>query len=190
MWLVCAGALCGAALIQNVVYAGLHYPNHANPNSYDEAYDWLRRETPQDAVVVTLDPEVDCEIGAFTRAKVLVANGDPVFSDISETENLKRLHQAVGLYGKSWEAYLDGSAEVEGEYQNAGYFLGPFLGTVGRRKVLESSASRVTKGDYAADYVWVGPFERKLFGAGRIPIERGEPVFHNRDISIYKAGAP
>ena len=52
IWQGAAAVLALAAFMQGVCYAAIHYPFQGLPREYDQALEWLQRNTQKDAVVL------------------------------------------------------------------------------------------------------------------------------------------
>jgi hypothetical protein len=179
------------ALPRALSYSLTHYKVYALPKAQEEAFDWLSLHTPKDSVVAALSPMTNARLPVHTHNKTLVSLIFPLTSDISTAENADRLATALGLYGAGAEAFakecLNRSSDWEkklwvGQVDEAGRERS---GTCLRYFMTEESAFEelLRKGsprkDFAVNYLWLGPFEKKL--AKKIA---GKKVFENDSIAI------
>lgn len=105
-WLLAAGVLASAAFLQGVCYAAIHFPFQGLPKDYDGALDWLQSHTRRDDVVLSLNPEVNSLIPAFTPDKVFFPSGMPTVSDYPLLASTERLLAALDFIGADRERFL------------------------------------------------------------------------------------
>jgi hypothetical protein len=200
-WIWFAGATCLLAFPRVVSYAALHYPIYALEASQEEAFDWLDRHTPPDAVVAALSPAVNMRLPVYTHDKTVVSFVTPLASDVTVAENEKRLAYALSLYGAKAADYFRQGEDVSGRWgeklwggvvdadsrERSGQLWTHFTG-VDHDKIRRDleDAQRGSIADFGAEYVWVGRFERTLAGPG-FPGRRDRltKVFGNSAVEIY-----
>jgi hypothetical protein len=61
------------------------------PQSWESAFQWINTNTPIDAKVLTLSPEISKLLPLYSHATLEVSDGFPVLSSISTEENLRRM---------------------------------------------------------------------------------------------------
>lgn len=202
-WLAGAAALAGIAFLQGVVYAGLHYPFQGLPKRYDEAIAWLRENSPPDAVVFTVNPEVMALLPVYAHQKVVAGFVLPVVSQFPTIENLRRLVGAGREAGLDMERYFRDSVLSSRPANDRRGVVAAALrrGTIEKPDVYQALLC-TTPGDRAPglvaealarpretpfDLAWIGHMERE-YGGGRSPFldaTRWREVYRNPEVTIY-----
>jgi hypothetical protein len=186
-----------------VSYGAQHYWVEALPAAEQQAYEWLDKNTPDEAVVAALSAETEHRISAHTHDCLAVSFLFPVISDISISENAKRLVYTLSLYGVALEDYLrqgsDASSRWEDKlwlrevdqrgHERDGVLWTHFCAMPHDRitELLQRTAQEPVE-KFPVDYLWVGDFERSLIGdPARLPgREKLVKVFENSAATIFK----
>lgn len=198
-WLALSGVLAGAALLQGLSYAAIHYPLQGLPRDYEQALAWLDRRAPKDLEVLALDPEVNMLIPAFTRHKVdLSYGGSSSNSTYPLARGCERLLGILRFFDVDQKAFFAG---YKSSYDNpreshmglrrteaVGFrvMTSLFSHAVLRDSVVNEALERAAAhpAELQPDYVWFGPVERKYarkrFAAGTWP-----EVYRNATVTIY-----
>jgi hypothetical protein len=211
-WVLASGLLALAAFLQGVCYAAIHFPFQGIPKDYDDALCWLQKNTRRDDVVLSLNPEVNGLIPAFTQDKVFFAVGMPHVSDYPSLANSERLFAALGFFGVDRERFirevlfapsLYGRRDLvatglkRGEIERPELYNLLFYGSSASfmRPIImqaEARAPQACSGEWLAgvefpvsppDYVWVGPWEREYAGRCFSP---GREVYRNHSVVLYR----
>ena len=106
-WAAASGLLLFAALMQGVGYAAIHFPFQGIPRHYEDALRWLRENSRSDDVVLTLNPEINALIPAYTQDKVFVAQASPHISDYPSLANLERLLAMLDFFDIERARFLE-----------------------------------------------------------------------------------
>jgi len=203
-WLAGCAAAILAVFMQSIVYAGVHFPFSGIPRDYDQAFQWLRRNTPKDSVVFTLNPEVDFLIPAFTENKVFTSCVIPNVSDFPMLQNTQRLLAGLSLLGADKERFLGkeglfktafterrelvAEGMVRGKVEKPYiYYLLFFLSPqpVARELLAKAAAAKI---DLEPDYVWYGVMEKE-FAPRPFPGKQGKlwrEVYRNQGVALYR----
>jgi len=203
-WRWLAACIVLAALPRAFGYSSQHYRLYALPAEEEQALRWLETNARPESVVAALSPMTVFRVPIYTRCKTLTSMIFPLTSDISFRENARRIHEALGLFGVSPQAFVaqafdassrwdrrlwSGEVDVQGHDrsgQAARYFLDAF--DPGRFSRLLEEAAHDERGDFT-DYLWVGPFERALMPGGKPPrLSGAAEVFSNGTVTIYALG--
>jgi len=206
-WLWAAACMLLLALPRAFNYSTLHYKMYALPRHEEEAYGWLKKNTPKDSVVAALSVMTNLRIPVHTHNKVLTAPAlVPMHSELTPAENADRLINALNLFGvdikkfsqasldcsSRWESRLwVGEIDAEGA-QRCGAALSYFPPTASSQNflsLLQEALARTRHEEYAADYLWFGPFERELAPRWGRPSGRSgwEKVYENPSIAIFRS---
>ena len=203
-WLALTALLL--AVPRAMTYSVLHYQLYAMPRAQEEALAWLDHNTPEDSVVAALNPIANFRVSIYTHDKILTSLIFPLTSNIPVAENARRLSQALGLYGVPSQRFVDlglapsnswgrnlwiGQVDVD-EHERAAvlrYFL-----ELDEPKTFEAlltaAEAQPAPAPFEADYLWVGPFERKLMGPGGLPKSlKAQQVYANASVTLYKLPA-
>jgi len=191
------------ALPRLVSYAALHYWVEALPAAEQQAYEWLDKNTPDQAVVAALSAETGHRISAHTHDCLAVSFLFPVISDISMAENARRVLFTLSLYGAGLEDYLRQGTDASGRWEDKlwlhevdqrsherdGVIWMHFCALDHDRiKALLRQTAAGPRENFPVDYLWVGDFEKGLIGdPSRLP-GRGKliKVFENTAATIFK----
>jgi len=202
-WLCLAGFMCLLALPRVTGYSALHYQIYGMRAAQEEAFSWLSKNTPRDSVVAALSPQTNLKIPVHTHNKIAVSFLFPVVSDIAPAENARRIIHALSLFGAGLEDFLregrsgsedwgkhlwTGVLDTESQERAGSFFL--YFCMLDRSKILSllrDTASSAPTAGYPADYLWVGPFERRLIPASGLPgRDKLQRVFANSEITLYR----
>ncbi|HVA65686.1 MAG TPA: hypothetical protein VNK24_02025 [Elusimicrobiota bacterium] len=202
LWRGAAWGLMIVALFQGLSYAAIHYPFQGLPKNYGDALAWLDKNTPKDSEVLTINPEVDALIPAFTRDKVNAAFELAVLSDYPLLKNCERFVAGLKLLGADPKRFFDECL-----------FHAPHYG---RRQVVALGLKRgkIEKGDVGTllfymtppesipgivveaekrpadihpDYIWFGDMERQYARPdfARAARKDWRAVYRNPSVVIY-----
>ncbi|MBI5241983.1 MAG: hypothetical protein HY926_16035 [Elusimicrobia bacterium] len=106
-WAAASGLLLFVALMQGVCYAAIHFPFQGLPRHYEDALRWLRENSRRDDVVLTLNPEINALVPAYTQDKVFVAQASPHISDYPSLANLERLLAMLDFFDIDRARFLE-----------------------------------------------------------------------------------
>ena len=205
-WIAATGLAAALLLVQSVGYAAIHFPFSGIPKDYDEAFKWMQKNTPAESVVLTLNPEINMLIPAFTENKVYISNAYPHVSDLPLMGNAERLLAGLSLIGADKGRFLDQCLFVPDKrvrndalqsadrtpVQMTELYSMVFLLTPRpkAREILAQAAGHESAAQ--ADYLWFGPIEREY--AGRTwPLRQKagwEEVYRNGSVTLYKRKSP
>ena len=201
-WIVASGVAAFILLFQSVGYSAIHFPFSGIPRDYDEAFKWMQRNTPAESVVLTLNPEVDMLIPAFTENKVFISNAFPHVSDYPMISNAERLLAGLSLLDADKERFFneclfvadkrdrhdalesaDRTAAQKTEVYSMIFLLTPRPKT---REILAQAAGHESSAQ--PDYLWFGPFEKEYAGkAWPIRLKADwEEVYRNGSTTLYR----
>ncbi|MBI5202404.1 MAG: hypothetical protein HY925_12510 [Elusimicrobia bacterium] len=198
LWLAAAFMLVSAG--RAVSYAAQRAPFQALRSDLQGGLEWLARETPPDSVVVSLHAIDNQLIPTYSHNKTMFSSGFPVISDISVKEDFRRFKRALELFGlpedeywKALEAHAgadpnDDLWHLRPSWADFGWRAGPFPNGGQREERLKRYRAMpplTPAREARADYLWVGPFETELLGAGRVK-KLGRPAFQRGEFSIYR----
>jgi hypothetical protein len=202
-WLAAAVLSAFFAFMQGVCYAAIHFPFQGIPKDYDDAMAWLEKSTPVDSTVLSLNPEVNTLIPAYTENKTILAYVPPMFSDTPMLDNLERLLGGLRLLGADEKRFLNDTLLNtkprlgRREIVSAGMVRGGELEKLDLRLFMfhmtpQHYVDRLFQdalGHPAAvdpDYVWLGRIEKEYarpgFGG---PGGEWVEVYRNRSVAIY-----
>jgi hypothetical protein len=215
-WVLASGALALTALLQGVGYAAIHFPFQGLPRDYEQALGWLQEKTRRDEVVLSLNPETNALIPAFTKDKVFLAQASPHISDYPSRANLERLLAALDFFCVDKTRFLEDvlfkhapPAATRVLLAQAGFQRGEIEATQlykylfftmppeSVRALLPEPAGRSCRGEWLEgldfpvsppDYVWVGRFEEAQAGRGftQRRSARLREVYRNPSVAIYR----
>ena len=202
LWRGAAWGLALVALLQAVSYAAIHYPFQGLPRDYADALSWLERNTPKNSEVLTINPEVDALIPAFTHDKVNAAFELAVLSNFPLLQNCERFVAGLKLLGAKPKRFFDECLFHASRY--------------GRRQVVSLGLQRgqIEKGDVGTllfymtppdripgivaeaekrpadihpDYIWFGDLERQYARPdfARAARKDWRAVYRNPSVIIY-----
>lgn len=206
-WLWATACMLLLTLPRSFNYSTLHYKMYALPRHEEAAYGWLKKNAPKDSVVAALSVLTNLRIPVHTHNKVLIAPAlVPMHSELTPAENADRLIYALDLFGVNvkkfsqasldcsslWESHLwIGKIDNDGA-QRCGAALSYFPPTASAHNflpLLQEALVKTQHREYAADYLWFGPFERDLAPQrGRLPARPGwEKVYENPSVTIFRS---
>ncbi|MFA6028968.1 MAG: hypothetical protein WC969_03840 [Elusimicrobiota bacterium] len=204
-WLPAAGLCCVLAFIQGVGYAAIHYPFQGLPKEHDAALRWLEREAPLDSVVLSLDPEVNLLVPAFTPSKVGFSETVAHISDLPLLESTRRVQEGLRLLGADSRRFkkdcvdpyffpdrrlMDTRSFPACRLVKTFYFHETLDDRV--QALWAEAAAKPLEKPYRVDFVWIGPFERQFIGkgfpaSGKLPLEKAfETGAGERAITLYR----
>jgi len=197
-----AGALClGACFLQGVSYAAIHYPFQGLRRRDAQAMAWLRAHTPEDSVVVALNPEVNLLVPVYTLDKVGFSAALEEVSNVPLRTIAQRMRSALYRLGADQpEFYRDLMAKYPSHDRRDGDIRAvppqDFLRTVYFSWIPKPQIARAwslagedqASYSYRADYVWVDDFAKRYLGP-RFP--RGSrwrlsKVYDKDGVTLYK----
>lgn len=206
-WRALALATALLAFLQGIAYAAIHYPFQGLPRDYDDALTWLDRHTERDAEVLSINPEVDLLIPAYTHDKVELGYYLSIVSDYPRTDNFRRLAGSLKALGADPSKYFRGVfLSTHSEEQNDVLNEGPRRGQIERplliwlyfhmhdrpreaRSLFEEAARHPLP--IKPDYLWFGRFEREFARKGPPSSWGGwREVYRNPSVTIYRATSP
>ncbi|MDD5627710.1 MAG: hypothetical protein PHU21_01505, partial [Elusimicrobia bacterium] len=205
LWLALSGALAGAAFLQGMGYAAIHYPLQGLPRDTEHALEWLDRRAPPDREVIALDPEVNMLIPAFTRHKVGLSYGGA--SNMSTYPMLKGCARLLGMLrlfdvdpgrffaerrpaGEDPHQFNIGLRRTEAVADRL--LLSLFSLAKNDEPAVRDVLARAARApaDLRPDYVWFGPVERKYAGRGFPGRGRWREAYRNATVTIYAPAEP
>ncbi|MDD5627708.1 MAG: hypothetical protein PHU21_01495 [Elusimicrobia bacterium] len=201
LWLGAASALVFAAFLQGLAYAAIHFPFQGLPKDYDEGLAWLQSRTPKDSVVLTLNPEVNALIPAFTHDKVELSYILAVVSDYPLLDNAERLLGGLRLLGADADRFLRDTLWRESPYERRSIVAtGLARGEIEKgelytmmfymtprpeaRRIMD--AAKAAPAELAPDYIWFGGLEQEYAGKGFPKRGQWEEAFRNASVTIYR----
>ncbi|HVA65681.1 MAG TPA: hypothetical protein VNK24_02000 [Elusimicrobiota bacterium] len=199
-----AGALCLAAcFLQSVSYAAIHYPFQGLRRRDAQAMAWLRTHTPEDSVVVALNPEVNLLVPVYTRDKVGFGSALEEVSDVPALTIARRVRAGLFNLGADQAKFYK---DVTARYPDYGRResdlrevpLETFLRTIYFAWIPRPMLARDWRlagqdeksYSYRVDYVWVDDFARRYLGP-RFPRDsrwRLSKVYDAGGVALYKVG--
>jgi hypothetical protein len=203
-WLFIACLLTGVAFFQSFSYAAIHFPFQGLPKDYSDALGWLDRSTARDSEVLTLNPEVNLLIPAYTRDKVSLGVAAPVVSDYPLQKSLARFFGALRLLGVDQERFIKeclspAPADINRRSEVA---TGLYRGEMEKHGALRTMLFYVTPDGYAReimrraarqptalkpDYLWFGHIEKDYARKGFPSADRSwKEVYRNAEVIIYR----
>ena len=206
LWRGAAWGLMLAALFQGLSYAAIHYPFQGLPKDYGDALAWLGRNTPKNSEVLTINPEVDALIPAFTRDKVNTAFELAVLSDYPVLKNCERFVAGLKLLGADPKAFFGqclfhaphyGRRQVVAMGLPRGRIEKSDVGTLlfymtpkDRIPVIVAEAEKSPAAIHP-DYIWFGVLEKEYARPDFARAERGRwrAAYRNPSVVIYARAA-
>ena len=196
-----------------LTYSLLNYKMSALPKSYENAFDWLNKNTPKDSVVGSMSSEMINLIPAYTHNKSYIAVMAPFLSKIKEKENIQRTIELMNLLkidpdkfynfvAKDYNEVIEKSAqplrkmrynqEVEREWFESSQFCFNLvlIDYTSYEKTVKfiyenlKNNERQIEPSFKLDYLWVGKYEKK-FLTNYENIEKYKIVYYNEGIDIY-----
>jgi hypothetical protein len=203
-WLSVACALTGVAFFQSFSYAAIHFPFQGLPKDYSDALGWLDCNTARDSEVLTLNPEVNLLIPAYTHDKVSLGVAAPTASDYSLQKSLARFFGALRFLGVDQERFMQEClsptpAEINRRSEVA---TGLYRGEMEKHGALRTMLFYVTPDGYVRevmaraaqqptalkpDYVWFGHIEKDYARKDFLSADGSwKEVFRNTGVIIYQ----
>ncbi|MDE2313545.1 MAG: hypothetical protein KGL04_05175, partial [Elusimicrobia bacterium] len=201
-----AGVLCLAAcFLQSVSYAAIHFPFQGLRKSDAEALAWLRGRTPEDSVVLALNPEASLLIPVYTRDKVGFGSALEEVSDVPALTIARRVRAGLFNLGADQEKFY---GDLTASYPDYGrresdrrevplqsflrsiYFAWIPMPMLARDWDLAGKAEKICS--YRVDYVWVDAFAKRYLGP-RFPKGarwRLAKVYDQGGVALYKVLPP
>ncbi len=197
-----AGALCLAAcFLQSVSYAAIHFPFQGLRKSDAEALAWLRGHTPEDSVVLALNPEASLLIPVYTRDKVGFGSALEEVSDVPALTIAQRVRAGLFNLGADEEKfYRDVTASYPGygrresdlrevplqSFLRTIYFAWIPMPMLARDWTLAGQDEKSYS--YRVDYVWVDAFAKRYLGPGFPKTARWRlaKVYDQDGVTLYK----
>lgn len=196
-----AWALIFAVFLQSVSYAAIHYPFQGLPKDYEDALTWLETHTPKDSEVLTINPEIDGLIPAFTHDKVNAALADAIFSDYHVLDNCKRFTTGLKIIGANpGEFFHDcflarrygrrgevATGLQRGEIEISDVFRLIFATTPSNRIPPFIAEAEKNPAVIHPDYLWFGVLEKQYARPHFAQAEKGlwRAVYRNSSVMIY-----
>lgn len=204
-WLAASALLVLTAFSQSIAYAAIHYPFQGLPKDYDDALVWLNAHTPDNSVVLTINPEIDALIPVFTHNKVVLAYVIPWVSDYPLLQNCQRLVGGLRLLGADVARFIaDCFTSPSSKYDRRSMLaMGLRRGEIEKEKeglyelmllsyMPESTARTLLSQaqnkpmDILPDYIWFGHLEREYAPGFPRSAKRWRLVYRNRALDIYE----
>ncbi len=201
--------LAVVALGRSINYSSHLFRNYGIPEAYEKAFDWLERHAEPDSVVAALSGEVNLLLPVYTRNKTLVARNHPLVSNVTTADNARRLSYGLSLLvppekrkeavafflnhsdGKRmttqmWKGQLD-RLELE-SYPSETLFNGFGHGNTYEEvsAVIREVLSETVERSYLVDYLWIGPFERRLQGGSFRAPPNYRQVYDDAGVSLFR----
>ena len=200
-WRGAAAAVLALAFLQSASFAAIHFPFYGLPGDYNQALAWITRNARPDSVVMAVDPEVNLLIPVYTRSKVLLSRPMLTISDYPIAENAKQLKAILGFFEIDRRRFIEDLRGAEAadrrliDQADRGRVLGGLLidsyfcsfGGKSERESYLGLLDGAPAADRAidADYVWVGPYERRYAGPDFARSHALREVYRNGSVVIF-----
>jgi hypothetical protein len=179
----------------------------ALPRDWQNAFEWADHSIPVDAKVLTISGTINRLLPTYTKAKLEVANADPILTQISTDDNLQRLsillntlHISLPVFmTERWshpvysndQFFIDGNGQVADLFLEKSWCSFVVLMDWAQPGGLQLYRQRVEDGVFRAVplkedyYIWVNALDRPFY---EVPVEKQEGntlVYRNPGVEIY-----